>query len=335
MRDEDRLPSQPLVNPKGQYEIEYESVVGPSSYHEQAQAITIMRSGREVNNTVGEKLSKGKGKDKIMVEPNFESCIPSSSNPMRNPEILTPSVEGSLPHYVPPTPYPAALQAHSKPKKEEIEESMMDTFRQVKINLPLLDVIKQMSAYAKFLKDLCTQKRKSKVHLNKRVRLTENVSLILLGSIPPKFKDPSAATISCVISNFTIDKALLDLGANMEPTDRTKKKISVLLGHPFLATANACIQCRTDVMDISFGNMQLWLNVFCASQNPSYDISCDDVDMIDEGVEKDAPSTLLKNFLEDRPPFDRPSTSSLEDPCVHVSAIRESTSTLKKNALES
>ena len=31
--------------------------------------------------------------------------------------------------------------------------------RQVKVNIPLLDMIKQVSTYAKFLKDLCTVKR--------------------------------------------------------------------------------------------------------------------------------------------------------------------------------
>jgi hypothetical protein len=33
---------------------------------------------------------------------------------------------------------------------------MIEFFKQVKINLSLLDAIKQVSAYAKFLKDLCT-----------------------------------------------------------------------------------------------------------------------------------------------------------------------------------
>jgi hypothetical protein len=48
---------------------------------------------------------------------------------------------------------------------------MMEVFKQVKINLPLLDAIKQVLAYAKFLKDLCTQKRKNRNHIPKKVRL--------------------------------------------------------------------------------------------------------------------------------------------------------------------
>ncbi|XP_026403846.1 uncharacterized protein LOC113299117 isoform X2 [Papaver somniferum] len=44
----------------------------------------------------------------------------------------------------------------------------------VKINIPLLSVIKQVPAYAKFLKDLCTVKRKHNVQ--KKAFLTEQMS---------------------------------------------------------------------------------------------------------------------------------------------------------------
>jgi hypothetical protein len=55
---------------------------------------------------------------------------------------------------------------------------MMEVFIQVKINLPLLDAIKQVPVYAKFLKDLCTQKRKSRNHIPKKF-LTEHVSSLI------------------------------------------------------------------------------------------------------------------------------------------------------------
>ena len=60
-------------------------------------------------------------------------------------------------YYVPKAPYPTAL-ADPSPfgKKGATIEDMLDTFRQVKINLPLLDAIKQIPSYAKFLKDLWT-----------------------------------------------------------------------------------------------------------------------------------------------------------------------------------
>ena len=35
---------------------------------------------------------------------------------------------------------------------------ILEVLRQVKVNIPLLDMIKQVPTYAKFLKDLCTIK---------------------------------------------------------------------------------------------------------------------------------------------------------------------------------
>ena len=81
--------------------------------------------------------------------------------------------------------------------------------------MPLLDAVKQIPTYAKFLKDLCTQKRKAKSTVSKKVFLTEQVSTILQHHLPTKFKDPRAPTISCVIGNHTIKRALLDLGASV------------------------------------------------------------------------------------------------------------------------
>ena len=45
---------------------------------------------------------------------------------------------------------------------EEAEKEILETFRKVEVNIPLLDVIKQILRYDKFLKELCTNKRKLK-----------------------------------------------------------------------------------------------------------------------------------------------------------------------------
>ncbi|KAA0047407.1 retrotransposon gag protein [Cucumis melo var. makuwa] len=62
--------------------------------------------------------------------------------------------------YIPKPPFPSRLAPKKKetPKKEEI----LEMFRKVQINLPLLDAIQQVPRYAKFLKELCTNKRKTK-----------------------------------------------------------------------------------------------------------------------------------------------------------------------------
>ncbi|GAV80525.1 hypothetical protein CFOL_v3_23986 [Cephalotus follicularis] len=85
-------------------------------------------------------------------------------------------------------------------------DEMMELFKQVQINLPLLDAIQQVPAYAKFLKDLCTTKRKLKTHIPKTVHLTKQVSAVLSNKLPPKLKDPGAPLISCKIGNLQIDR---------------------------------------------------------------------------------------------------------------------------------
>jgi len=56
---------------------------------------------------------------------------------------------------------------------EEVEREILETFRKVEVNIPLLDAIKQIPRYAKFLKELCNHKRKLKG--NERISISRNV----------------------------------------------------------------------------------------------------------------------------------------------------------------
>lgn len=106
-------------------------------------------------------------------------------------------------------PFPQALTQRKPNHNSEIFE----IFKQVKVNIPLLDAIKQVPSYAKFLKDLCTVKRK--VNVKKKAFLAEQVSAILQNNHAVKYKDPGCPTISCVIGEHKIKQALLDLGASV------------------------------------------------------------------------------------------------------------------------
>jgi hypothetical protein len=341
-REEGKLPSQPVMNPKGLY------MVNEETPHQHVQSITTLRSGKLVDNQVGNKkdvhteISETRQNDegKQVLTETSTSVDPSSETP-----------------YVPRAPFPERLKAPSHfGKQGEKIQAMMEVFKQVKINIPLLDAIQQVPAYAKFLKDLCTQKRKSRNHIPKKVLLTEHVSSLIQHNTPLKFKDLGALTISCIIGQKEIDKALLDLGAgvNLLPysvyqqlglgelkpitvilqlADRSIKKprgiiedviikvdkfffpvdfivldtkpvphperlIPVILGRPFLATANACINCRTGVMEISFGNMKVRLNIFNAFQHAPDQNECFFVDHIEEYVEDSLPGFMADDPLE-------------------------------------
>ncbi|XP_024195514.1 uncharacterized protein LOC112198598 [Rosa chinensis] len=98
-------------------------------------------------------------------------------------------------------------------KKEQHEKDILETFRKVQVNIPLLDAIKQVPKYAKFLKELCTNKRRYKD--KETVALNEEVFAVLLRKLPPKLKDPGRFTIPCTIGERRFEKALLDLGASI------------------------------------------------------------------------------------------------------------------------
>ena len=106
-------------------------------------------------------------------------------------------------------PFPQAL--HGKNGIKNASE-ILEVLRQVKVNIPLLDMIKQVPTYAKFLKDLCTIKRG--LNVNKKAFLTEQVSAIIQCKSPLKYKDPGCPTISVMIGGKVVEKALLDLGAS-------------------------------------------------------------------------------------------------------------------------
>ena len=108
---------------------------------------------------------------------------------------------------------PPFSQPFRKKKTTVNQTEMLEVLRQVKVNIPLLDMIKQVPTYAKFLKDLCTVKRG--LNVNKKAFPTEQVSAIIECKTLVKYKDPGCPTISVNIGGISVEKALLDLGASV------------------------------------------------------------------------------------------------------------------------
>ncbi|CAN6703697.1 unnamed protein product [Malus baccata var. baccata] len=107
-------------------------------------------------------------------------------------------------------PFPSRF---AQTKKDEAEKDILETLRKVQVNIPLLDAIKQVPRYAKFLKELCTTRKR--ISTKEVVKVGENVFAILQRKLPPKCKDPGSFTILCVIGNTRFKSAMLDLGASI------------------------------------------------------------------------------------------------------------------------
>ena len=309
VQERGRFPSQTLPNPMGIHEVGTSN----NSGMDEVKAIITLRSGKEV--------------DQPMPKPVQES---KKGEELQSEHILL--KEDSMKYSIPP-PFPQALRSK---KKASQQAGILEVLRKVKVNIPLLDIIKQVPAYAKFLKDLC--KIKKGLGIEKKAFLTEQVSAIIQSRNPVKYKDPGSPAISVNIGDNGIDKSLLDLGANvnllsysvykqlgfgeLKPTnitlslaDRSVKipkgivedvlvkidkfyylvdfvvldtepianepnHVPIILGRPFLATANAIINCRNGVMKLTFGNMTLELNIF--HLNNKHQLPEDENQMTDE-----------------------------------------------------
>ncbi|XP_070032844.1 uncharacterized protein [Nicotiana tomentosiformis] len=70
-----------------------------------------------------------------------------------------------------------------------------------------------MPAYAKFLKEILTKKRK--IEETSVVKLTEYCSAILQNKLPQKCGDPRSFTIPCSLGTLNFDKSLCDSGASI------------------------------------------------------------------------------------------------------------------------
>ncbi|KAM3011138.1 hypothetical protein FF2_029878 [Malus domestica] len=189
-REVGKFPSQPVILQRNQ---------------EQAKAITTLRNGKVIDNRVGNEVTNEF--DHVNVggneKPNEEPSHASSSNE-------APNLHKAEKPYTPPIPFPGRL---AKSKHDKSFKEIFDILSKVNVNLPLLDVIRNMPAYGKFFKELNNYKRKYGPH--EKVVVSENVSAVLQRKLPPKLKDPGSFSINITIGDKKVEKAMLDLGASI------------------------------------------------------------------------------------------------------------------------
>ncbi|XP_068648997.1 uncharacterized protein [Aristolochia californica] len=249
-----KLPSQTVVNPR-----------------EIACAI-ILRSGKEVEIPVKAALaSLEQEKEKEVVA---DRNVPDDDDV---PKCKFPP----LSDYKPVPPFPQAL-AYSR--KDEQNKDLYETFRRCEVNIPLLDAIKQVLRYAKFLKELCTIKRKYKLKGCEKVIIKENVSAIIQRKFPAKCKDP---------------------------------------GRPFLKTSKTKIDVHSDTLTMEFDGEIVKFNIYEAMKYPGDDNPIYFIDVIDsftqEVFELDEKDELLQHssnvlYIELPVSNERPLPSILQAP---------------------
>ncbi|KAL5574205.1 hypothetical protein UlMin_023802 [Ulmus minor] len=272
---------------------------------EEAKAITL-RSGKE--------LEKSKEEGKQAIEE--DTSVPKDQD-------ATPTIEQPL-----PKPSSNAVPFPQRLRKQNLDKQFskfIDIFKSLHINLPFVDMLEQMPKYAKFLKEVLSNKRRLEV--NEKVMLTEECSAILQRKLPPKLKDPGSFTIPCTIGDFEFDKVLCDLGASInliplsifrklglgevKPTtvslqlaDRSIKHPRGIIEdvlRPFLATGRTLIDVHQGKLILRVQDEQITFNVFEAMKFSSDVDACFEISVLDivvaEKFHESFPSSPLENCI--------------------------------------
>jgi len=122
-------------------------------------SVIMLRNGKELEEK-GSKQIEMEKEEKMETELSIKKEHPpplqieTSTN---TPKVTPHSMNSSFKTI---SPFPVSS---SRLKKEDKEKEILEVFKKVELNIPLLDAIKQIPKYAKFLKELCTTKRSFKL----------------------------------------------------------------------------------------------------------------------------------------------------------------------------
>ncbi|CAN6562546.1 unnamed protein product [Malus baccata var. baccata] len=264
IREQGRLPSSKVVNPKGGFET--------------AKAI-MLRSGKQVGADSNTSKSSQDEEDKLLKEEaqgakptakDDQTLPPPPSPPKPSPTTkVSPNstFSSSIPLNV---PFPGRFR---QSKKEEAEKDILETFRKVQVNIPLLDAIKQVPR-----------------------------------KLPPKCKDPGELKNDGVIIQLAdcsnaypkgvLEDVLVQVGNLIFPADfyvldmedsPHSTPLPILLGRPFMKTARTKIDVFKGTLMMEFDGEVIDFNLSESIKFPKDDHSCFSIDIIDD---------LAQDFLD-------------------------------------
>ncbi|XP_038889247.1 uncharacterized protein LOC120079141 [Benincasa hispida] len=242
---------------------------------ENVSAITL-RSGKELKPPV-----------ELVKEPELDPEILSSDQtvfPPQNKQGVSSHPYPSLDAYVPKAPSPSKL---TRPKEAIAykDKELLEMFRSIEINIPLLNAIKEILKYAKFCKELCTRKRQAKE--KERMVVSQSVSTILQKNLPKKRRiqhlTENGIVIQLVDRSFihpleVIKDVLVQVNELRFPADFYVLKMeesisisstSIFLGCPFMKTAKTKIDVDEGTLSVEFDGELVKFNIFDAMKTSS------------------------------------------------------------------
>ncbi|XP_070028953.1 uncharacterized protein [Nicotiana sylvestris] len=263
----------------------------------QVNAVTL-RNGREL-----EEVPKKK-KDKPI--PDGE-LIPKVTQEQKNAAEISEPVEAPRP----PPPFPQRLQ---KKNDDRMFTKFLSMLTQVQLNIPLVDVLREIPKYAKYVKDIVAHKRRLTEF--ETVALTEECTSRVQNKLPQKLKDLDSFTIPVRIGNIdladrsiahpegVIEDVLLQIGKFIFPVDfiildyEVDELVPIILGRPLLATGDAIIKVREGKMILRVDDEEAVFNVYRAIQLPRHYEELSMISVVEADEQIHYPSVYLDDSLE-------------------------------------
>nr|XP_027083457.1 uncharacterized protein LOC113705743 [Coffea arabica] len=248
----------------------------PSQHELNLKNVSAMtlRSGKEIQ---GPELMTPKNKDEEKIEKELQAENTSTKNSVVLPDPII-DVKTN------PPPFLCRLE---KSKKQDKEKEILEVFRKVEINIPLLDAIKQVPKYARLLRDLCVNRKQ--LRGDERIIVGENVNTLLdLGTsinVMPKsmyaflnlgplketeiiiqladrtnaYHDGLVEGVLIKVNEliFPADFYVLDMDDDHSPDPSP-----LLLGRPFFSTTQTKIDVNKGTLSIEFDGELVHFNIF-------------------------------------------------------------------------
>nr|GEU67679.1 hypothetical protein [Tanacetum cinerariifolium] len=209
--------------------------------------------------------------------------------------------------YKPKIPYPQCL---NKEKIEARYARFLDLIKEVRINVPLVDVMESMPNYGKFLKDLVSNKIEylALADLGASINLMPySLYAALYGTtLKPK-------RMSILLANHTYqypmgvaENMLIQFGKFVFPIDfiilqmEEDDRVPLILGRPFLHTADSIIRVKNKELDLGIEEDRATFHIDKAMQHSHVnDDTCFRMDIINEITEDELDDLIndSKSFL--------------------------------------
>ncbi|XP_009765592.1 uncharacterized protein [Nicotiana sylvestris] len=196
-----------------------------------------------------------------------------------------------------------ALPFPQKTRQEKLDKHFrrfLEMLKQLYVNIPFIEVLTQMPAYAKFLKEILSSKRK--LEEMTVVKLNAHCSAILQNKIPQKCGDPGSFTIPCSLKSEKFDKAFcnscasinlmpLSIFRNLEGEIGVIKSIPVplILGRTFISISRAILDIYEGQLMLRVGNKKMVFQMkrmMKYSNDEASAYSCFKIDIVGELAEK-------------------------------------------------